>query len=128
MRTELGLQETVQFIGFIDDPAGFLANLDLFMLSSVTEGFSIATIQAMAAGLPVLVTQSGGPQEIVAHGVNGWMVPPGDSDSLAAAVARLAADPALRTSLAEAGKEHVSATFDIGVILNAYCDIYDTLF
>ena len=128
MRTELGLQETVQFIGFIDDPAGFLANLDLFMLSSVTEGFSIATIQAMAAGLPVLVTQSGGPQEIVTHGVNGWMVPPGDPDSLAAAVARLAADPALRTSLAEAGKEHVNATFDIGVMLNAYCDIYDTLF
>lgn len=125
MREELGLQECVQFVGFVDDPADFLSNLDLFLLSSTSEGFSIATIQAMASNLPVIVTRSGGPEEIVTHGENGWMVPAGNPEVLAKAVETLVDDPVLRATLAGRGRSHAVDNFDINAMLNAYSQVYD---
>lgn len=125
-RAELGLEEHVQFIGFEPDPAGFLASLDIFLLSSTSEGFSIATIQAMATGLPVVVTRSGGPQEIVTHGENGWLVEPGKPQALADALSQLAAEPALCRKLAQNGKVHAIKTFDLQAMLRAYEACYTT--
>jgi glycosyltransferase involved in cell wall biosynthesis len=127
LREDLGLQESMQFIGFIEDPGDFLSNLDLFLLSSISEGFSIATIQAMASGLPVIATRSGGPEEIITHGKNGWMVPAGSSQALAEGVEALAIDPDLCSRLAQAGREHAVNTFDIGKMLGAYSAVYDGL-
>lgn len=126
-RAELGLEETVHFLGFNDDPPGFLSNLDLFLLSSTSEGFSIATIQAMASGLPVIVTRSGGPEEIVTHGETGWMIEAGNPTAIVAALEKLAADPALGHQLANAGKTHALANFDIEAMLAAYERIYKDL-
>lgn len=123
-RTELGLDAHVNFLGFEADPAGYLANLDIFLLASTSEGFSIATIQAMASGLPVVVTRSGGPQEIVTHAENGWLVEPGQSQAMAEALNKLAAEPALRTKLAQNGKAHAIATFDLQAMLDAYMACY----
>jgi glycosyltransferase involved in cell wall biosynthesis len=127
LRAELGLKETVHFIGFNDDPAGFLSNLDLFLLSSTSEGFSIATIQAMASGLPVIVTRSGGPEEIVTHGENGWMVDPGNPEAIAEAVEKLATDRDLGEILSTKGQKHAAITFDIDTMLSAYQEVYDKL-
>lgn len=127
LKDELDLEEMVHFLGFNDDPAGFLANLDLFLLPSTTEGFSIATIQAMAAGLPVIVTRSGGPEEIVTHEQNGWMIQPGDSEAIAEAVDKLGRDRPLRERLAENGLGHAIRTFDMDKMLRAYEAIYDDL-
>ena len=127
LRDELGLQNSVQFIGFVNDPADFLSNLDMFLLSSISEGFSIATIQAMAAGLPSIVTRSGGPQEIITHGQTGWMVEAGDPAAIAKAILKLAADPELCAQLAMNGRLHVAETFDMKAMLAAYEDIYDRL-
>jgi glycosyltransferase involved in cell wall biosynthesis len=127
LRNELGLQKIVQFVGFVDDPADFLSNLDMFLLSSISEGFSIATIQAMAAGLPAIVTRSGGPQEIITHGENGWMVDAGNPAAIAAAILTLAADPGLRRRLVETGRERVAKTFEMDAMLTAYEDIYEQL-
>jgi glycosyltransferase involved in cell wall biosynthesis len=127
LRAELGLEETVHFLGFNDDPAGFLSNLDLFLLSSTSEGFSIATIQAMAASLSVIVTRSGGPEEIVTHGENGWMVETGSPEAIAEAVEKLAADQELCAKLANKGKEHASRKFDIDTMLTAYGKLYNCL-
>lgn len=124
LRAELGLEEAVQFIGFNDDPPGFLANLDLFLLSSTSEGFSLATIQAMASGVPVIVTRSGGPEEIVTHSENGWMVEAGSPEAIAAALEVLANDPALCQQLAIAGRAHALAAFDIEAMLASYEKIY----
>jgi glycosyltransferase involved in cell wall biosynthesis len=127
LKNELGLDDTVHFLGFNNDPANFLSNLDMFLLSSTSEGFSIATIQAMAAGLPVIVTRSGGPQEIVTHEEDGWIVEPGNAEAIADAVKKLAADRELSKSLAEKGRQHAIQTFDLGVMLDAYERIYDSL-
>ena len=127
LRSELDLEGDVHFLGFNDDPAGFLSNLDLFLLPSTSEGFSIATIQAMAARLPVIVTRSGGPEEIVTHVENGWLVEPGSPESIAEAVEKLAADRELCAKLANKGKEHALKRFDIETMLAAYGKLYNCL-
>jgi glycosyltransferase involved in cell wall biosynthesis len=123
-RSDLGLEDSVHFLGFQENPAVFLANLDLFLLSSISEGFSIATIQAMASGLPVIVTRSGGPQEIVTHGEDGWMVEAGRPEAIAEALTLLAREPGLCTKLAQNGKQRAKGTFDLSTMLAGYQELY----
>ena len=125
--TELDLENTVHFLGFNDDPAEFLANLDMFLMSSISEGFSIATIQAMAAGLPVIVTRSGGPEEIVSHQHTGLMIEPGDPRAIAEAIETFGTDLPLKEKLAENGRDHASMTFGIDTMLRSYEAIYADL-
>ncbi len=127
LRKDLGLEDVVHFLGFNDDPAGFLANLDVFLLSSISEGFSIATIQAMASKLPVVVTRSGGPEEIVTHGENGWLVKTGSPEAIVDALIILASESDLLDRMAEQGKKHAQNTFDINNMLSAYEDIYNDI-
>ena len=124
LRDELELGDSVHFLGFNDDPAEFLSNLDMFLLSSTSEGFSIATIQAMAAGLPVVATRSGGPQEIITHEINGWLVNPGDPQLIADALEKLGSDNELRQRLAQSGQKHAVNTFDAKNMISAYEAIY----
>lgn len=125
LRKELSLEDNVHFLGFNGDPAGFLSSLDLFLLPSKSEGFSIATIQAMAASLPVIVTRSGGPEEIVTHGENGLMIEANCPEAIAGALEKLAANPDLCAKLASRGREHAIQNFDISSMLRAYQNIYD---
>lgn len=127
LRTELKLDDRVQFLGFNDDPADFLSNLNLFLLSSSSEGFSIATIQAMAAGLPVIATRSGGPQEIITHEKNGYLVDIDVPQQIANAIEKLANDTVLSKKLAFAGQQHAIKTFDIKNMINSYEDIYKNI-
>lgn len=124
LRAELKLDEDVFFLGFNDDPAGFLSAVDLFLLTSSSEGFSIATIQAMAAGLPVVATRSGGPQEIITQAENGWLVEPDQPQAIADAVELLADNRVLSQKLALAGQQHARLTFDIKRMIMAYQAIY----
>ncbi len=78
LRDRLGLDRTVHFPGMLDDIPGYLGELDVFLLTSSTEGFSIACVEAMACGLPVVATRSGGPEGIVADGETGLLCPVGD--------------------------------------------------
>ena len=124
---KLGLKSNVHFIGFCDDSAQFLAQMDVFALSSKSEGFSISTIEGMATGLPVLVTRCGGPEEIVSHGETGWMVEPQNESVFADALLMLLKDEPLRERLGETGKKAVAAKFDLAVMLLAYDSHYKKL-
>jgi glycosyltransferase involved in cell wall biosynthesis len=126
-RIRLGLVRHVHFLGFVDDPAEYLRNLDVFVLSSSTEGFSIATIQAMAAGTPVVATSSGGPQEIVSAGENGILVPPSDPQAMADALLELIRSPERRHSMASAARSTVKERFDIRTMVESYQAIYGQL-
>ena len=90
-----------------DELAAIYASFDVFVHSGPYETFGQTLQEAAASGLPVVAPAAGGPLDLVDDGVTGYLVPPGDPDAFAAAVARLAADPAARTAFGAAGRRKV---------------------
>jgi glycosyltransferase involved in cell wall biosynthesis len=83
----------VQLPGFIENRDEFFAALDLFIMPSRSEGWGLAAAEAMAHGLPVVASETGGLRDVVVPGETGWLVTPGDPRLLAEAIARAACDP-----------------------------------
>ena len=84
---ELGIADAVDFVGFSDNPLPWFRKSDLFVLSSLTEGFGLALVEAMGCGTPVVSTDSGhGPAEILAQGRYGVLIPTRDPVAMAAAL------------------------------------------
>lgn len=81
----------------------------IFVLASVQEGFALVIAQAMACGLPVVATYATGAAELITHGQEGLLVPPGDEDKLAAALDELLADPGRAQAMGEAARRRISA-------------------
>jgi len=90
-----------------DDLATLYASMDVFVHSGPYETFGQTLQEAAASGLPVIAPAAGGPLDLVDDGVTGYLVPPGEPDAFTAAVARLAADPALRVAFGAAGRQKV---------------------
>ena len=90
-----------------DELAAIYASFDVFVHSGPYETFGQTLQEAAASGLPVVAPAAGGPLDLIDDGVTGYLVPPGDPDAFAAAVARLAADPAARTAFGAAGRRKV---------------------
>lgn len=121
-----GLTEKVRLTGSLDpeqvdrryDTAGAV------VLASFSEGVPVVLMEAMARGIPVVATNVGGVGELVQSGVNGLLVPPGDTESLTDALARILGDSAFARSLGAKGVERVREEFD----LDRAVDRLDTLF
>lgn len=96
-----GLESKVSFQGQIEPEllGGFYSQADIFVLPSLYEPFGIVFAEAMSFGLPIIATDVGGIPELIEHGVNGLLVPPGDAASLAEAIDKLASSTALRQEL-----------------------------
>ena len=124
LRKELGLEDKVQFLGFLDDAAGFLSNLDLFLSSSVSEGLPLSAIQAMVAKLPIIATRCGGYNGLITDRENGCLVDVGSPQAIADAIEMVAADPGLQSKLSEKARKHAIETYDIQVMLKAYEQVY----
>lgn len=101
---ELDIEDIVIFTGFRPDVPRVLRNLDVFVITSSTEGFSLTTIQAMTCGVPVVATRCGGPEELIEDGVTGVLVPVGSPDGVAQAIKGLATDSERRAKLARAAR------------------------
>jgi len=97
---ELGFSDRVELPGALNEPTVALRSGDLFVVSSHIEGFSLVLAEAMACGLPAIATDAGGPRSIIRHEYDGLVVPPGDAEILASAMARLMEDEALRAIFA----------------------------
>jgi glycosyltransferase involved in cell wall biosynthesis len=104
-----GLAGRVRLLGQRQDVPQLLHAFDLFALTSVQEGLGTSVLDAMAAGLPVIVTQAGGLAEMVREGRNGLVVPARDPVRLGQAIAALARDPELRTVLGAHNREDAQA-------------------
>jgi len=101
-----------------------LAGATIFVLPSYVEGMPMALLEAMSFGLPVIATPVGGVPEIVTHERDGLLVPPGDIDALAAAIARLASEPELRERLGRAARETVAKRFSLDSAVERLLRIY----
>jgi glycosyltransferase involved in cell wall biosynthesis len=106
---ELGAAGRVRFLGRRADVPQLLAACDVFALPSLYEGSSLAVLEAMAAGIPIVSSAIGGTEELIDDGRSGLLVPPGDAPALAAALRRLLGDPKLREDLAARARERVDA-------------------
>jgi glycosyltransferase involved in cell wall biosynthesis len=109
---QLGLAESFQLLGYRDDALDVLGAGDVFVLSSLAEGYPVSLMEALALGLPVVATAVGGIPDAVHQGVEGVLVPPSRPDLLAEAVLEIARDPDRRSSLA-AGAAAAAWRFDI---------------
>ncbi len=98
---------------FDADKVSCLAGADLFVLPSYHEGMPVSVIEAMAAGLPVVATQVGGIPDLVTDGENGLLVPPGQPQALAEALAGLMGDPGRRTRMGLTGRQHALEGHDL---------------
>jgi glycosyltransferase involved in cell wall biosynthesis len=85
--------------------------LDLLIVNSTAEPFGLVIVEAMACGTSVLAASVDGIPEIIQHGVNGWLVPPGDERLLSEAIVHLSSQPKLRSRMAKQGKQHVASRF-----------------
>lgn len=113
-----------RFLGFREDVPRLLAGFDVFVLSSTSEGFSLSTVEAMAAGLPVVATRSGGPEEIVEHGESGLLVESGSPAALARGIRRVVASRELRVRLVEGARRRVREAFGVESMVAAYSRLY----
>lgn len=103
----LGVAERVRFLGRREDIPQLLAACDVFALPSLYEGSSLAVLEAMAAGIPIVSSAIGGTEELIEGGQSGLLVPPGDAKALAAALRRVLGDANLRRELAAKARERV---------------------
>jgi glycosyltransferase involved in cell wall biosynthesis len=123
----LRLSDAVEILGEREDVPQLLAEADIFVLSSRSEGLPISILEAMAAGLPVVASAVGGVPEAVVDGETGMVVAPGDRSALAAALDRLVGSPDLRSRLGSVGRVRAKKLFDLPAFRRAHIELYSEL-
>jgi glycosyltransferase involved in cell wall biosynthesis len=124
MIAEHRLETDVRLLGRVNDLAPLLAALDVYVSASRAEAFGLATVEAMARGVPVVATATDGSREIVAEGVTGRLVPVGDAAALAAALAELLADADRRAAMSAAARSTAYARFSLARMIEATEQVY----
>ncbi len=120
----LGLSESVQMLGMRDDVGYWLAQADLFVLASVSEGLPVALLEALAVGLPAVVTNVGGMPEVLESSGAGIVVPPRDPPALAAAILEIARRPDRLPALREAARRRYSERYTLERMAADYLRLY----
>lgn len=122
---QLGIDARVLFLGLRPDIPALLSLCDVFVQPSLSEGLSIAILEAMGAGLPVVTTRVGGNPELVVDGETGVLVEPANSQELSDAVTRLLRDPGEARRLGDNGLHRVRSRFTVAAMVEGYQAIYD---
>lgn len=122
---ESGLADVVWLAGDRDDVPALLQMMDVFVLPSLAEGISNTVLEAMASGLPIVATDTGGNPELVEPAVNGYLFPVGDAQALAAMLGKLIDDDALVRAMGAAARTRVEQRFDWQRTVEQYLGVYD---
>jgi glycosyltransferase involved in cell wall biosynthesis len=122
---ELGVADRVEFLGVRSDIPDLMRQADVFALTSLSEAASLTLLEAMATGLPVVVTDVGGNGEIVRHEKEGLLFPRSDAAGCAAAFKRLFADPAFAKRLGDAGRERAREHYRLESTVNRYLELFE---
>jgi len=126
----LGVDHKVFFTGYVsdDEVKGLLRLADVQVIPSIYEPFGIVCLEAMASGIPVVASDTGGLSEIVEDGVTGLKVPSNNSDAMAHAVNRLLSDSALRGSMSKMARGRALGQFSWKAISDLIIQMYDSVF
>lgn len=129
MVDELGLQSHVRFLGQREDIPEILSQSDVLVSASQFEIFGLALVEGMLAGLPVIATRSGGPEEIITHGKDGFLVPVNDAQAIADTIVKLAREPTLAREIGDRAIQKAQTEFSIerhvADVLNFYEEILE---
>lgn len=119
-----GIADDVNFMGKQIDMAQLLSVSDVLLLPSEQESFGLVALEAMACEVPVVATNVGGLPEVVRHGIDGFLYPLGDVQSMAAASIRILGNPALRSQMGETARAHARKEFCASKIVLKYEELY----
>ncbi|HEY3928661.1 MAG TPA: glycosyltransferase family 4 protein [Candidatus Koribacter sp.] len=124
---QLGVAQDVEFLGWCDDMQSVMANWDIYVTSPRAEGFGMAVMDAMAAGLPVVARNVGGLPELILQGQTGLLVNEDSAQAFASAIASLAADETKRVNMGSAGRRRILAEFSVRRNVQSTVRLYDEL-
>lgn len=121
------LQDNIRLLGYRSDVNELVKIIDVFVLSSISEGLPLAAVEAMAASKPVVATRVGGLPELVQDGKNGFLVPAGDAAALAEKILILLRDHDLRQSMGLKAHKIAASAFSIEGMVDSYQQLYERL-
>jgi L-malate glycosyltransferase len=124
MAIELGINTRTLFVGERRDTEELLNAMDIYALSSTSEGMNLTLLEAMSSALPVVATAVGGNTEIVLHDKTGYLVPPDDIAKFSNAIERFISDEQLRIAFGDAGRASVDKRFNEHAMIQQYCALY----
>lgn len=124
---QLGLATNIIFTGMRDDAYRFYPLFDCFVLSSQSEGLSLALLEAMSFGVPVVSTHSHAMHDVITDNVDGLLVPPNNPELLSLTIHRLCRNPALHQDIAAAARQRVQTSFTIDRVVKNFEQIYQQL-
>ncbi len=121
---ELGIQEAVMFAGERLDATGFFSLFDIFVLPSLSEGISMTILEAMASNTPVIASNVGGNNELITHGVNGFLFESEDLDGLVQIILQVLQHPEDARNAAQKSREKVECEYSFERMVSQYEEIY----
>jgi len=121
---ELNIDKQVTFAHGSAAHARLLHDTDVYVQCSRAEGFGTMVLQAMAHGVPVVATSTGGILSLIRHGENGFLVPVGDAEGLAEHIVRLLADAELRSKLGDAARQAADKSFNFDHMMSRTLELY----
>lgn len=124
---KLGIENDVYMAGFVENPWAYLNNADIYLSTSLYEGFHLSIVEAMACGVvPVATDCNYGPREIITDGEDGRLAPVGDTKAITEAVVDLLKNSQKRQKMAQSALLRAK-DFDLTVIIKQYEDLFDTV-
>lgn len=125
--SSLGLEKNFHFLDFVENPLPTLKMSSVFCLLSRSEGFSNALLEAMACGVPPVVTHVGGNPEAIRDGESGFLVPAEDADMAAERLLELLRDPARARRMGTLAQSTVQTRFSVNTMIQQLIDLYREL-
>jgi N-acetyl-alpha-D-glucosaminyl L-malate synthase BshA len=121
----LGVADRIRFLGTRREIAQIAGMADVFLLPSELESFGLSALEAMACGVPVVGSDSGGLPEVVRHAESGYLLPVGDVEGMAARAIEILQDDEHRREMGAAARHRVESLFDAERVVSQYENVYD---
>jgi glycosyltransferase involved in cell wall biosynthesis len=120
---DLSISEIIRFMGYAQNVELILPRYDVVVIPSRAESFSLVAIEAMAAGIPVIATRCGGPEEIIEDGVNGYLVSPNDFKGIEEALWKIYKNKSKAEEIAKKGQETVINEYNLEAKLDSIVEV-----